>query len=438
MFAIILALAACADAAVARVPPTALAPAGAPSVAALAPAALVPSLPAPAPALLPAPIAPVPAAPSSPGRPAVTAAAVPAAAAPAGVFLAGWREAPIVSAADGTSLHFETRGPARAAAPVLFVGGLAMADSLRPLADARPDQAQAYLRLRGHAPSGWTRGTDVLTDDARDLARAVVGTAARFRSKGVTIVLHSYSGLAFQRMVQLESDPEVARALDLLARGRVDLITTTSRRAGDPSSWGPDYQAAAQALSAAAGWMDAIDAQNSALRDAARWNPLLLSLSTLGNVTWEKTREQAFVAAVQPLLSSMRPHLEHGWASARPGTREALRAIGANSATSPEWHEAILRRSLAVGQLDFAPADAARLRARGIRVLVIMADEDQLLTWPVRRILLDALKIASPTDAPPAGTELRDESGLFVAKVVPGDHYLPVKDPERLAAELSF
>lgn len=436
MIATLLALAACADAAVLRVSPAALAPAGAPAVAVLAPAAGAPgSLPPPAPALVitPAPSALAQAAPSAPERPAAASAA-----APAEAFLGGWREAPIVSAADGTALHFETRGPARAAAPVLFVGGLAMADSLRPLADARPTQAQAYLRLRGHAPSDWTRGTDVLTDDARDLARAVVETATRFKAKGVTIVLHSYSGMAFQRMAQLESDPEVARALDLLARGRVDLVTTTSRRAGDPGSWGPDYQAAAQALSAATGWMDAVDAQTRALRDASRWNPLLGPVSTLGSAAWEETRAQAFAAAVQPLLSSMRPHLEHGWVSARPGTREALRALGASSAANPDWHEAILRRSLAVGRLDFSPEDAARLRDRGVRVLVIMADEDQLLTWPVRRILLDSLAIPSPAGAPPAGTELSDASGLFAAKIVSGDHYLPVKDPERLAAALSF
>ncbi|MBI2386832.1 MAG: hypothetical protein HYV14_12615 [Elusimicrobia bacterium] len=439
MLAIALVLSSVSAAAVVRLPaaPTSLAPAA--PVA--APSSLSAGL---SPAFVPAPVAaaslsvlPAASAPAAPGL-AAPAAAAPAAAAPGDAFLGGWRETPVASAADGTPLHFETRGPVQAAAPALFVGGLTMADSLRPLADARPRRAQAYLRLRGHPPSGWVRGADVLDADARDLARAVIETAARFRSKGVTLVLHSYAGLAFQRMVQLEADPEVDRALALLSRGRVDLVTTTSRRAGDPGSWGPDYQAAAQALSAATGWLDSVDAQTRAFQDAARWNPLLAPVSTIGGAAWEETRARAFAAAVQPFLDTARPHLEHGWSSSRPGTRETLQARAREDARHPDWNEAILRRSLAVGRLDFTPADAQRLRARGVRLLVVVADQDQLLTWPVRRLLLEALGIPSPAAEPPAGAELSDPSGLFVARIVSGDHYLPVKDPGGLAAALSL
>lgn len=96
---------------------------------------------------------------------------------------------------------------------------------------------------------------------------------------------------------------------------------------------------------------------------------------------------------------------------------------------SADANEAILRRSLAVGGLAFQAENLERLRERGVRVKAMVAEDDQLLDWPVQRLLLEALGIPAPESRPKAGARLSDPSGLFEAVFVAGDHYLPMKDP---------
>jgi hypothetical protein len=401
------------------------------SVASLCSAAVRPvALPAAAP-LLAAPLsasslatAPLPLGPTTSAK--ILPIAPPA-------FLDGWQAADLSSALDGTNIRLELRGARDCGEALLYVGGLGMADSLRPLADAQLGGAQAYLLLRGHQPSGWTRGANVTDADARDLARAVLTAAEQFPRAKLTLVLHSYAGLAFQRMVALADDAEVASALLALRGGRVDFVTTTSRRAGAWLSWGPEHALAAPALDATIKWIDEMDGYSDSLRSLSGWNPLLSGWT----VAWEGARQHAISAITGPLVSGMRGHLDDGWKSGRFGVRAELAARSTQSARDPDWNEAIFRRSHAVSQLDFTPEDAATLRALGVHVRAVVARNDQLLAWHVSQLLLTALGIKSPLLAPPAGTVLRDASGLFEAVIVDGDHYMPVKDPEGLAAALS-
>lgn len=334
-----------------------------------------------------------------------------------------WSAAALTSPVDGAPLGLATRGPHGPDAPVLYVGGLAMADSLRPLADARPGEAQAYLRLRGHPPSGWTRGTPVFDADARDLARAIQRTAEAFDSGRVSLALHSYAGLAFQRMVSLEraGDPDARRALRLLGGARVALITTASRRAGD--SWGRDYESGRAVLSAVAADIDAGDALWSAAPPPARW-------------AWEQTRTLAVAGAVAGIRDGLGRHFRSGWRSAPKGLRRRLLEISADNAKSPEWLEGILRRAVAVASLDFAAEDAARLRALGVGVLAVLAADDQLLDWPVSRLLLKNLGLDAPRTRPSPGTRIEDPGAPIAAVIVDGDHYLPVKDPAAVSRVL--
>jgi hypothetical protein len=374
-----------------------------------------PSLLAPsalsAPALMPA-LSPVLSAPAAPDKPVEHQAAQ------AGALFDGWKQGSF-EGDGGVPVSYKSReggdGPAR-----VYSGGLALNESFEPVfaRPGKPAGPELFLWTRGHPPSAWAPTKNPIDADARDLAAAVNLAAKTSPGGKVELALHSFGTLVFQRMIQLHEEPAVKAALAALKDSRVFLLHATTHFEGSERRAGPDFERMGQATRAVVDWLDAGDAM------AAWWGPAAFS--------WNMMRGQVIAAAAKEAAAMMKKDLSEPWPAFDSIRKRFLKDL-ARDARDPAWQESMLRRSSDMFRLEFSPADAARIKALGIKLELVHSDGDALLNWESALTLFERLGIRAPKKAPPAGTVLTDESGRFRARIVSGDHYWPLKKPGELA-----
>ncbi len=354
----------------------------------------------------------------------------PVSAQPGGGDSGGWSPGSFESPVDGALLHFRRRAAQtrKARPPMVFVGGLGLAESFDALFAAAPARSeQIFLWLRGHQPSAWAPARHPLDADARDLARMIVTAARDSGSSQVELSLHSYASLVLQRMVQLD-EPEVREALELLRGSRIFILNGTTHFKGSESAAGPEYEKMTRATALFVSWLDMMDETARLWRQIPVLNPYY-GTARIWLAAWELNRRQALDAAAKPVVEQLREHLKGPWAPEVEETRRAaVRRLEAN-AHDDGWQEALVRRVNDGALLEAQPADISRLAALGVRISVVVSAEDQIIPWSVSKLFLEHLGVAAPETAPPAGTVLESRDGVVRAVVVAGDHYVPLKDP---------
>ncbi|MBI4060680.1 MAG: hypothetical protein HY403_04550 [Elusimicrobia bacterium] len=335
----------------------------------------------------------------------------------------------------GAAVHYKSRAGAGGAPARVYAGGLALTASFESLfaRAQKPAGDELFLWTRGHAPSAWSATKNPIDADARDLAKAVALAARASPGGKVELVLHSFAALVFQRMLQLHAEPAVAAALKALAGSRVFLLHATTHYEGIDRRLGPEFERIVQATRAAVDFLDAGDAAAGLWEAAARMNPFSEPAASAWLGQWRFQRGQFLELASREAVALLREHLAEPWDKPVDRVRRALLKDLEADARDPGWQEALLRRSGDAFRFEFSPKDAARIRRLGLRLELVYSDADQLLSWESARAFLERLGIASPAEAPPAGSALRDKTGRLRARVVAGDHYFPLKRRDALA-----
>lgn len=354
------------------------------------------------------------------GAPAVSASALPRG------FARGE-----LTARDGARLSFGLRRPAAEAGPArVFVGGMSLPDSFLTYFQSAPSsQADYVLSLRGLPPSAFAPTKEVYDADALDMARMVVTAAQNSPGGRVELALHSYGTLVFQRMLQMRGDAEVDRALAALRGQRVVMFAPTTHFGDSETVAGPEYAEMAKRVKMFVSWLDAGDAYLANWRAMARLNPALIPSVEALAMSWSAQKAAALSMAAKPAADLLQSHLADPWAPELEATRRALVAETRRAATDPGWQEALMRRANDTSKLDFTPADAAALRASGIRLDLVLSRGDQLLPWASQRLMPSLFGIDLPASATEAGGAYADETGRVRVLIADGDHYLPLKNP---------
>lgn len=351
----------------------------------------------------------------------------------------GWSLASFASAADGSPISYKSRqAEGSSQAPMVFVGGLALAESYDSLFEtqAKAESDQYFVWLRGHQPTEFQPTQKVYEADARDMARMIVLAAERSGSKSVSLTLHSYGVLVFQRMVQLHEDLEVQQAMRLLKGGRVTLINTTTHYGHSETAAGAQYAQMAKAIQAIVQQLDLMDSYGKTLNAAVKANPLLAPM-VLPQLFWlQMQRNMLLSLASKGAVDELRKQLADPWSPALDHVRLNILKIVEENAATPGWQEAFLRRADATSMLDFTKEDVQRIRDYGIRLEIIHAAKDQLIPWVSAKLAFELFGFKVPKDAPKPGREFRDGSGMFHLKVVDSDHYYPLREPAQLDQDL--
>ncbi|HXT02447.1 MAG TPA: hypothetical protein VN915_17370 [Elusimicrobiota bacterium] len=430
--------------------PAALAPSAAFAPAAV-PAAAAASLPAAA-ALAPAPAAAPQDGPEPRSPESLTAAAAavfdgagqktgvggpvfaaPGAASPDGP---GWSRGSF-EGEGGLPVVFKRRSGPAGKAPRVYFGGLALNESYDALfaRAGAPARSEYFAWTRGHAPTGWTPTSSVIDADARDLARMIVVAGRETGSPKVELAVHSFGAGVFQRMLQLRKEPEVRKALKLLAGSRVVVMNGMTHYDDVEKLGGPSVEQMAQATKMTVEWLDSWDALARQV-EANLANPFLAMQAQLWLAGYRFQREQLLSAATKGAVDAMRHDLALKWDPDVDPIRRGFQKALDKDARDEGWQESLLRRSRDAFVLDFKTADAGLLRRIGTRVEFIHSLQDQLLDWQAAQLLFGRFGIATPPQAPAAGAVLSDGSGLFTATVVNADHYYPLKKSADLAQRL--
>lgn len=346
-----------------------------------------------------------------------------------------WRHAAFLSPADGAVITYRERNAERSeGAPKVFVGGMGLPDSFESYFETgrAGDSAEYLLTLRGLPPTEWSRTRETFDSDAKDLARMIVLASRETGSGAVELVLHSYSTLVFQRMLQLAGDPGVDRALGLLRGSRVVFIGASTHYGDSETVAGPEYAEMAKQVRAFVNWIDAVDSYGEMLEKAAELNPFLRPQVDGWLMLWGMQRRAALSAASKPGAELLIEHLNEPWSPEIDHIRERILAQTRKVSRLPGWQEAMLRRANDTSLLEFTPGDVERMRELGVRLDVLHAAGDQLIPWVSERLLAEMLGIDAPEELPSPGTVLSDEDGLFRMIIVDGDHYFPLKRPDLL------
>ncbi|MDE2292917.1 MAG: hypothetical protein KGL53_12620, partial [Elusimicrobia bacterium] len=351
-------------------------------------------------------------------------------AAPADGF--SWKD---FESADGARVSYALRRPETEKGPArVFVGGMTLPESFQTyFRTERPERAEYALSFRGLPPTAWHATRELFDADARDLARMINVAAARSPGGRVELALHSYGTLAFQRMVQLRAEPEVAKALAALRGQRVVMFSPTTHYGDSETVAGPQYAQMARQVRMLVDWLDAGDLAVSEWRAAARLNPLLYPQAEAVAMAWAMQRDTALAMAAQPASQLQLDHLSEKWSPELEGTRKELVRRTRRASSEAGWQEAALRRANDTSKLDFTAADAEAVRKAGVRLDLVLSHDDQLIPWASARLLPALFGVELPEAAPAAGTLARDASGAVRVMVLDGDHYLPLKHPRRAA-----
>ena len=350
----------------------------------------------------------------------------------------GWGLASFKSAADNSPISYKFRSGSKSQPPMVFIGGLALAESYDSLFETQPqaESDQYFAWLRGHQPTDFQPTKEVYEADARDMARMIVLAAERAGSKSVSLTLHSYGVLVFQRMVQLHQDLEVQQAMRLLKGGRVTLINTTTHYGHSETAAGAQYAQMAKVIQAIVQQLDLMDSYSAALESSLKVNPFLAPMVVPQLFALKMQRDMLLGLASKGAVDELRKQLSDPWSPALDHVRlNILKIVGENAAT-PGWQEAFLRRADATSMLDFTKEDVQRIRDYGIRLEIIHAAQDQLIPWVSAKLAFELFGFKVPEKAPAAGREFRDQSGMFHLKVVDSDHYYPLREPQKLDRDL--
>lgn len=350
----------------------------------------------------------------------------------------GWGLASFQSAADGSPISYKYREGAKDQPPMVFIGGLALAESYDSLFETQPQAGsdQYFAWLRGHQPTEFQPTREVYDADARDMARMIVLASERSGAQAVSLTLHSYGVLVFQRMAQLHKDLEVQQAMRLLKGGRVTLINTTTHYGDSETAAGEQYAQMAKIIRAIVQQLDVMDSYTAFLESSLKVNPFLAPAVIPQIFAIKMQRDMLLGLASKGAVDELRKQLADPWAPAIDHVRKnILRIVGENAAT-PGWQEAFLRRANATSLLDFTKEDVQRIRDAGIRLEIIHAAQDQLIPWVSAKLAFELFGFKVPEKAPKAGREFRDESGMFHLKVVDSDHYYPLREPQQLDRDL--
>ena len=354
---------------------------------------------------------------------------------PAKDVRAQWTMSGFKSALGGINIAYKSRMAPGARTTTVFAGGLALAESFESLFYALPpDSNQFFMWYRGLPPSSWVYGRNYFEADARDLARFINISAERSGAARVTLVLHSYATLVVQKLVQLRGDAEVDRALGYLRGSRVLMLNPTTHYKGSEAAAGPEYAQTAQIMSNFTKWLDTMDDIGLAWQGATGLNPFLQVPVDANMAVWKVQRENALRLTSEQARRMMADHLSQPWDAALEGVRKALLATVRKNMDSPQWQEALLRRTNDTANIDVSPGDIEAIRASGIKLEFVHANADQLIPWKAERLTAAYFGIKAPEQLPRPGAMFYDMSGLFSLRVVAGDHYFPLKIPAELNA----
>ena len=348
---------------------------------------------------------------------------------------AGWNRASFANS-DGGTTFYKARLAASNKPARVYSGGLALNESFESLfaAQTAADRSQFFVWTRAHAPTAWMPTATPTDADARDLARMIVLAAREAKTAKVELVLHSNGTIIFQRLVQLRREPEVRAALKLLAGSRVVLLNGMTHYDHIEKLGGPQVVQLAQASRMIVDWLDSWDALAAVVSRSARDWPTLPAQAWLAG--YRMMREQLLEAATDPAAAQMSRDLETPWPARLEPVRLRLRAALARDSRDAGWREALLRRSNDAFLLDFKARDAAFLRRLGVTVEFVHALHDQLLNWQTAQLLMNRFGLATPEQEPRAGDVLSSPDGRMRATIVDGDHYFPLKQPEKLSRML--
>ncbi|MBI5240129.1 MAG: hypothetical protein HY926_06630 [Elusimicrobia bacterium] len=350
----------------------------------------------------------------------------------------GWSLASFKSAADDSPISYKYREGAKSQPPMVFIGGLALAESYDSLFEtqSQAESDQYFAWLRGHQPTEFQPTKEVYDADARDMARMIVLASERSGSRSVSLTLHSYGVLVFQRMVQLHQDLEVQQAMRLLQGERVTLINTTTHYGNSETAAGEQYAQMAKMIRAIVQQLDLMDAYARVLESSLKMNPFLAPILVPQIFALQMQRDMLLGLASRGAVDELRKQLSTPWAQAIDHVRRNILRIVEQNAATPGWQEAFLRRANATSLLDFTKEDVQRIRDYGIRMEIIHAAQDQLIPWVSAKLAFELFGFKVPDKAPKAGREFRDQSGMFHLKVVDSDHYYPLREPAQLDRDL--
>ena len=335
----------------------------------------------------------------------------------------------------GAPIHYKWRAGTSGATARVYMGGLALCESFETFfarAD-KPAGNELFLWPRGHPPSEWAATKTPFDADALDLSRAVLIAAQTSPGGKVELALHSYGVLVFQRMIQLHAKPAGAAALKALSGSTVFLLNATTHYEGSDKRLGPDAARVAQATKMVVDWLNIGDLTAALWQSAARMNPFLAPATAAVVEQWRVLRTQFLALASKDFGAMMRADLQVPWDKDVDSIRKGFLRDLQRDAQSPGWQEALLRRANDTFQLEFSTDDVARIKELGIRLEIVHAHGDKLLSWENAKILFERLGIEAPQMAPPSGTVLTDKTGRLRARIVEGDHYFPLKHRDELA-----
>jgi pimeloyl-ACP methyl ester carboxylesterase len=256
-------------------------------------------------------------------------------------------------------------------------------------------------------------------------------------SSRANLVLHSYGGMLFQRMVQLRQEPEVRQALEMLKGGRVTMLNTTTHYGHSEAVLGKEYVLVAQGMHNLISWLNEMDSTADLMRQTARANPFLAPAINAQLMAWQIQRDQLMTASTKVWVDSLIKKLSIPYAPEVDQFRLRLLQSVEDGASKPGWREAILRRSDDTLQLEFTKKDVEYLRRLKIPISLVHGRQDDRIPWVNARLLFTLLGIPAPEEMPPSGTVLTDPSGLFRLTIVESDHMFPVRQPDALAELLT-
>jgi hypothetical protein len=372
--------------------------------------------------------------PSVPELRAAADGALAPAPSPAKKVSAQWVSGSFKSPVKSANIAYKYRMPYGAKETTVLAGGLALAESFESLFSAVPSRNnQFFLWFRAMPPSSWVYGRDNFEADARDLARFINLAAEKTGSRRVNLVLHSYSTLVVQKMVQMREDAEIGRALGYLRGAQVLMLNPTTHFKGSEALGGGNYAQTAAIISNFIKWLDMTDNYVDGWNSAAGLVPSMQAPVTFNLAMWEIQRNNALNMTSKQAREMMVDHLTPAWGGGLDPVRESLLGTVKKNVENPRWQETLLRRTDDTAKFDFVAADVAAMRSAGINLDFIYAGEDQLIPWAAERLTVAALfGIPVPEQLPQPGVVFRDQSGLFSLRVVQGDHYFPLKYPAEL------
>ncbi|MFA5162439.1 MAG: hypothetical protein WC421_09350 [Elusimicrobiales bacterium] len=345
-----------------------------------------------------------------------------------------WSMSSFSSAADGLEISYKYRkgGGAKRQPPLVFIGGLSLQEVYETVfaVEGAPARDEYCLWMRAHSPTGWKYTRSLFDYDALDMAR-LINIAARESGSGkVTLVLHSYGTMLFQRMMQLGYNGDVAAAIGHLSGTRVILSNgvTHKNNVFVPQLW-ESYMMASN-LDKFVLWLDGSDDYAEYWKHAAETNPAIAMPTNFNYAVWRVQRQNSIMAATKQGADMSIADLSEPWddPDIEPVRASLLRTVRQN-AVNPDWREALLRRSYNTSHANFDGNDMELLKNSGIRTVWVATTKDQLLPWASTKFLMQHLGMDAPKETPEAGSSFKNSEGTAEMRIFDGDHYFPLKHP---------